>query len=141
MSKRGKLELRKPLHAHPELQPRQRLEKLVAIMEYANAPSSFPVSVSVAADEIRARALIWDTDRNQNHVHKVPRAGRVWKRLVLISKRCARTSNEAADARTVLIIKGDPVLNKHTQTGAPAAVGACVSRGYKRNVFSGCPNR
>lgn len=53
-------------------------------------PGSFPVSVSVAADEIRAKALIWDTDRNQNHVHKVPRAGRVWKRLVLIRKKCAR---------------------------------------------------
>lgn len=39
---------------------------------------SFPVSVGVAADEIRTEgALIWDTDRSRNHVHKVPRAGRV----------------------------------------------------------------
>lgn len=93
MSEKGKLELQKPLHAHPELQSRQRLEKLVAIMEYANAAGSFPVvvpCVGVAADEIRTGALIWDADRTQNHVHKVPRAGRVWKRLVLIRKRCSR---------------------------------------------------
>lgn len=57
-------------------------------------PVSFPVSVSAAADEIRARALIWDTDRNQNHVHKVPRAGRVWKRLVLIRKRCVQPATK-----------------------------------------------
>lgn len=90
MREKGKLELQKLLHAHPELQPRQRLEKLVAMMEYANAAGSFPVSVGVAADEIRTGTLIWDTDRNQNHVHKVPRAGRVWKRLVLIRKGCSR---------------------------------------------------
>lgn len=94
MSEKGKLELQKPLHAHPELQPRQRLEKLVAIMEYANAAGSFPVGVGVAADEIRTRALIWDADRDQNHVHKVPRAGRVWKRLVLIRKRYSRPATK-----------------------------------------------
>lgn len=57
-------------------------------------PGSFPVSVSVASDEIRVKALIWDADRNQNHVHKVPSAGRVWKRLVLIRKRCARPARK-----------------------------------------------
>lgn len=94
MSEKGKLELQKPLHARPELQPRQRREKLLAIMEYANATGSFPVSVGVAADEIRTGALIWDTDRNQNHVHKVPRAGRVWKRLVLIRERCSQPATK-----------------------------------------------
>lgn len=77
----------KPQCAHPELQPRQRLEKLGAIIEYANAPGPLTVSLSVALDEIRAEALIWDTDGSQNrHVHKVQRGGRVWMRLVLIRK-------------------------------------------------------
>lgn len=94
MSEKGKLELQKPLHAHPELQPRQRLEKLVAIMEYANAASSFPVSGGAAAAEIRTGALIWDADRYQNHVHKVPIVGRVGKRPVLIRKRCSRPATQ-----------------------------------------------
>lgn len=73
--------------AHPELQPRQRLEKPGAIIEYANARRPLTVSLSVALDEIRAEALMWDADGSQNrHVHKVQRAGRVWMRLVLIRK-------------------------------------------------------
>ena len=77
----------KPQSAHPEPQPRQRLEKPGAIIEYANARGPLTVSLSVALDEIRAEALIWDADGSQNrHVHKVQRAGRVWMRLVLIRK-------------------------------------------------------
>lgn len=87
MSERGKLELQSHSAAHPELQPRQRLEKPGAIIEYANAPGPLTVSVSVALDEISAEALIWDADGRQNrHVYKVQKAGRVWKRLVLIKK-------------------------------------------------------
>lgn len=64
--------------AHPELQPRQRLEKPGAIIEYANAPGPFTVSLSVALDEIRAEALIWDTGGSQNsRMHKAHRAGTV----------------------------------------------------------------
>lgn len=73
--------------AHPELQPRRWLEKPGAIIEYANAPGPLSVSLSVALDEIRAEALIWDTGGSQNrHVHKAHRAAAVWMRLVLIRK-------------------------------------------------------
>lgn len=47
MSEKGKLELQSHSVAHPELQPRQRLEKLGAIIEYANAPGPLTVSLSV----------------------------------------------------------------------------------------------
>lgn len=71
----------------PRAAAEPRLEKPGAIIEYANAPGPLTVSLSVALDEIRAEALIWDTDGSQNrHVHKVQRAGRVWMRLVLIIK-------------------------------------------------------
>lgn len=88
MSERGKLELQSH-SAHTQSCSRGNgLKKLGAIIEYANAPGPFTVSLSVALDEIRAEALIWDTDGSQNrHVHKVQRAGRVWMRLVLIRKR------------------------------------------------------
>lgn len=89
MSEKGKLELQKPLHAQPELQPRQRLEKLLAIMEYANAAGSFAVSVGVAADEIRTAALIWDTDRRQESCAQSTQSGK-GVRLVLIRQRCSR---------------------------------------------------
>lgn len=73
--------------AHPELQPRQRLEKPGAIIEYANAAGPLTVSLGVALDEIRAEALMWSADGSQNrHVHKVQRAGRAWMSLVLIGK-------------------------------------------------------
>lgn len=83
MSERGKLQLQSHSAAHPELQPRQRLEKPGAIIEYANAPGPLTVSGAGALDEISA--LIWDTDgSHKRHVYKVRQAGRVWMRLVLI---------------------------------------------------------
>lgn len=85
MSERGKLELQSHSAAHPELQPRQRLEKPSAIIEYANAPGPLTVGVSVALDEISAGALIRDADGSRNRrVYKVKKAERVWMRLVLI---------------------------------------------------------
>lgn len=90
-------------------------------------PGSFPVSVSVASDEIRAEALIWDTDRDQNHVRKVPSAGRVWKRLVLIRKSRARPATKPINTRTFLIIKGDLVLNNtHGQVRQQQPLSACT---------------
>lgn len=85
MSERGKLQLQSHSAAHPELQPRQRLEKPGAIIEYANAPGPLTVSGAVALDEISA--LIWDTDgSHKRHVCKVRQAGRMGMRLVLITQ-------------------------------------------------------
>lgn len=78
MSGKEKLALQSHSVAHPELHPRQRLEKLGAIIEYANAPGPLSVSVGVAVDEIRAEALIWDADGSHSrHLHKVQRPWRV----------------------------------------------------------------
>lgn len=57
MSEKGKLELQKPLHARPELQPRQRREKLLAIMEYANALAVPSLSASVLLQMKSERGL------------------------------------------------------------------------------------
>lgn len=36
-------------------------------MEYANAPGPLTVSLSVALNEMRTEALIWDADGSHNH--------------------------------------------------------------------------
>lgn len=77
-------------------------------MEYANAAGSFPpVSVGVAADEIRTEAaLIWDADRNLESCAQSSQSWvRVWKEFVLIGteRRWRPRSNEAADTRTFLM--------------------------------------
>lgn len=91
----------KPQHAHPELQPRQRLEKPGSIIEYVNAPGPLTVRASVALDEIRAEALIWDAGGSQiRHMHKVCRHG--------VDETCSKqknvhtTSSEALNIRNMV---------------------------------------
>lgn len=138
MSEGGKLELQSH-SAHPEPQPRQRLEKPGAIIEYANARGPLAVGLGVALDEIRAEALIWDTDGRRNRrVHKVQgRAGRVRTRLLPARKGARETSRET-HCRSRMTRR---CFRRRTRRATAVAFCSVIHGGCKRDVFLGVSYR